>query len=175
MTTLYSPETIRREKHRARCGFLAALILGLSALILCIALCFGIRTANAASRRNAVILISTLSGWCVILLVRGLILPEIREYRHEEGILYGVWDAAESRSVAEPPEIHEGVLLSFGDIFRIPKSISFFPVVLRVETEEEIQLRLNARCKAQFPPVGTKVRVKTIRRYITEFEVTEHA
>ena len=76
MTTLYSPETIRREKHRARCGFLAALILGLSALILCIALCFGIRTANAASRRNAVILISTLSGWCVILLVRGLILPE---------------------------------------------------------------------------------------------------
>ncbi len=174
MKTLYSSETIRQEKQNARKGTLLAAVLGGAALMICIVLCFGIRTANAETRRLTVIAVSTLGGWSVILLTEGLILPETREFRHEEGILLGVQDAATGGFVREDPETHFGEILSVDGVFRIPKSISFFPVTLR-EGEETIPLRLNARNRKDFPPAGTRIRAVSVRGYITEYEVTEHA
>lgn len=174
MKKLYSMETIRLEKQHARNGLILAAVLGLVSLAACVALCFGIRTANAETRRTAVITVSTLGGWAVILLTKGRILPELREYRHEEGILLGIRDDSTGRFLQETPENHAGEILAVGEIFRIPKSISFFPVTLR-EGEEEIRLRLNARNRADFPPAGAHVLVTSVRQYITEYEVTDHA
>ncbi len=174
MKTLYSSNTIRTEKQRIRTGLLLAAVLGCTALVVCIALCFGIRTANAAPRQITVIAVSTLGGWSIILLTEGLILPEVRELRHEEGILYGIPDtAAAGRLVLEDPVVCEGEILSIGEVFRIPKSISFFPVVLRQEGEN-LQLKLNARHRKGFPSEGTRVRMITVRNYITEYEEPEH-
>ena len=106
----------------------------------------------------------------MILLIRGLILPETREFQHEEGLLNGIWDFSANRFFPESPEIHEGMILSVGEAFRIPKSISFCPVSLQ-EGAEVTQLRLNARNRQDFPSVGTVIRVKSIRKYITEYEV----
>ena len=174
MRKLYSMETIRLEKQHARNGLLLAAVLGLVSLAVCVALCFGVRTANAQTRRIAVISVSTLGGWAVILLTKGRILPELRESRHEDGILLGVRDSSTGRFLRETPENHAGEILAVGEVFRIPKSISFFPVTLR-EGEEEVLLRLNARNRADFPPVGSHLLATSVRQYITEYEVTDHA
>jgi len=174
MHILYSSETVQQEKRHARIGIRFAAAVGCAALLCCIALCIGVRTANAPGRRLAAIAVSTLAGWAVILLFRGLILPEKRESLHEEGILQGIWDAAAKRYYPEPAETHTGELLSVGEAFRIPRSISFCPVELRTEAGETVSLRLNARALRQFPPPGTVIHVRAIRKYITEYEVGSH-
>lgn len=174
MKTLYSSETIQQEKQHARIGRIAASFLAIAGLTACIFFCFGVRTANADSRRLIVISVSTLTGWGVIFLIRGLILPETREFQHEEGLLTGIWDCSANRFFPESTEIHEGEILSIGEAFQIPKSISFCSVILR-EGTEETQLRLNTRNRHGFPCVGTSIRVKSIRKYITEYEVQNDA
>ena len=173
MKVLYSSKTIQQEKKHVRTGRIAASILAVTGLAICISFCFGVRTANADSRRLIVIAVSTLTGWGIILLVRGWILPETREYQHEEGLLNGIWDCSANRFFPESPEIHEGEILSIGEAFQIPKSISFCSVSLR-EPTGEIHLRLNARNRQDFPSAGAVIRVKSIRKYITEYEVTHH-
>lgn len=157
MKRFYTPQGAERKKSGSRAAGFAAVGLCAAALALCVFLCFGVRTANSTPRRIAVILISSLAGFGAIALAELIHLPEKREASHEEGVL------------RESAEIHSGEIQSAGAEVRIPKSISFFPVMLR-EGEKTLSLRMNSRYRSFLPPEGSSVSVETARGYIIGIE-----
>ncbi len=189
---LYTPEKIEaRKKRTVKARYLTA-VVGLLGLGACIALCFGVRTANAQERLILVTSLAAVAGWTVILLTERCILPNTREIQHEEGIL------------REKPEFCEGEISSVGAPFHIPKSIAFCSVTMlgRMETgtgqdtphpeennpfiraaEEQrekdggsnITLRVNARYRREIPGRGIRVRVETRRQYITAIRILSGA
>ena len=54
----------------------------------------------------------------------------------------------------------------------LPRSIAVRRALL-TENGETTALSLNARLARRMPPDGTRVRVRTVRRYITAFEVCD--
>ena len=159
-TILYSPESVKAHRGRARRAGRAALLTALGALAVCIALCFGITTRNAGLRQGLVIALSALAGWAAVLLTENGMITARREAAHEEGVL------------REEETVCAGPVKAVGKPFQIPKSIAFVPVT--VETEDgETELKLNARFRKTFPGAGRKVRLRVRRGYITAWEAEE--
>ncbi len=154
MTELYSPAGIAERRKKARNARRAALVLGVITLGAVIALCIGVRTANALWRQWAAIGAAVAGGTGVLLLLEARAVPEEREAAHEEGVLQ------------EEPEILEGTLVSAGKPFRIPRNVAFLPVSIRTGTGTE-QVRLNTCWQKILPEAGTALRVRTGRKYIT--------
>ena len=161
MKKLYSPENIHLLRNRARKATIAAAVVLALVLIGCMALCFGIRTRNADTRRLIAIVLSALGGWIIIGLMEGVRVPCLREASHEEGVLSHV------------PESHQGVILSLEKAVAIPQSIVFLPVSL-LEGDQKISLKLNTRHQKVFPSPGQFVTVETRRGYITAWEGETH-
>ena len=73
--------------------------------------------------------------------------------------------------LADETEVeYEGVLRLSHGTFQIPKSIAVRKVNIRQE-EETVSLNIDARLARRLPLDGTSVRVMTVRKYITAFEV----
>lgn len=159
MTVLYTEAEMQKMKRRA--AWSGAVSWGALALgwIACAALCFFVRTANAKQMLFLVIGLATVSGWVFILLRQMVCAPSHAEARHMAGILR---DATEVE--------YEGFLRLSPGAFRIPKSISIRKLSIR-QDEENISLNIDARLACRLPPDGTSVRVMTVRKYVTAFEV----
>ena len=159
MTRLYTEARLEARKRKIRRWTALAGTAAALALAAFICLCAGVRTANAEFRRVAGWIAVTLGGWTVILAAELRIIPDRRGLSHERGILEG-----------QTPEILIGEIESTGSAFSIPNSVTFYPVTLRAG-EEKHSLKLIARGQKAFPPPGTRVRVETVRDYITAYEV----
>ncbi len=154
MTELYTSEGIAGRRKRAGRARTAAWIISIVTLGAAAALCMGVRTANALIRQWAAIDTLIAGGAAVLLLLETVVIPETREARHEEGVL------------RERGEDLRGSVVSIGPVFHIPKNIAFVPVGIKGEQGTE-QVRLNACWQKDFPPVGTEIRIRTARKYIT--------
>ncbi len=149
---------MEKQKRRAAWSGAAAwsvLALGWAA---CAALCFFVRTANARRMLFVIIGLATVSGWIFILLRQMVYLPAQAEQRHMASIL------------SETAEEHAGTLRLSPGAFQIPKGIAVRKASLS-EDGRTITLNIDARLNKRLPPDGTAVRVLTVRKYITAFEV----
>ena len=160
MKQLYSEEETRRRSARVKTAKIIALAVGAVALAACVALCFGVRTKNAAERQWITVGVSCLGGWVAILLLDLLIIPQGRQAAHEEGIL---------RDGAAQRETFEGTVVSVGALRRIPRSAAFYPVTVANPAGEEMQLKLNPEKAKGFPAAGSAIRGVTSRKYITAY------
>ncbi len=158
MVVFYTAEEMEKQKRRARWSGAAAWVcLGLGWLA-CAALCFFVRTGNAKRMLFLIIGLATLSGWAFILLRQLICVPAQAEAHHMAGILTG------------EAEAYEGTLLLSPGAFQIPRSIAVRKVML-TQGEETVSLNIDARLAQRLPKDGSFVRVRTVRKYITGFEV----
>ena len=158
MTVLYSqPEALRMGKRAKKSLWTAGAALA-SALIICLVLCFRVNTANAERMLYTVILLFAFAGWIAIFLLRLVYFPSAAICRHMKSILAGEEEAL------------EGNLTLTRDAFQIPKGILVRKVTLEQEGETRM-LNLDARYADRLPPPGTRVRVRTVRKFITAIEV----
>ena len=158
VTELYQPGeagTLSRQSRICRNAALAAAAAG---LIICILLCLNITPVNTTRRLLAVIAVSTIAGWAVILLRNMGFIP-----------LRGAEQHVRHLEEAEAVE-YTGVIEKSGQLFRIPGSITVQKVRL-TEGEETMTLNLDVRKRALLPDSGTRVRVRCRRSFITAFEV----
>ena len=160
MIFLYTDHETERERKKAKVCLLSAGGILLAALTACVVLCFHVRTGNESRLFKLTVALFTLAGWTAILLYSLGYKPAQAEYRHREHILKG-----ESQA-------YEGVLTVSGGAFRIPKSITVKKAAIATG-EETVRLNLDASLAGRMPPDGTKVRVLTVRQYITAFEVCD--
>lgn len=159
MTPLYTPDRARRYRVRAQGGLIAACLLVFAAWTACAVLCAQVRTANAAALFRRVLLLSVLSGWIAIVLWRLVYRPARAEERHMDSISN------------DPAEEFQGVLTLYPEEFQIPKGIRVRKA--RLDTAEgPVSLRLDAALSRRLP-AGARVRVQTVRQYITAYEVLD--
>ena len=160
MIFFYSQAEALRVERRAKISLYVSFALVLSALIACVVLCTRVNTGNAAAMLYTVIGVFTLAGWVAILLLRLVYFPSAAAGRHMKSILGG------------EEEEGEGSLSLSPAAFQIPKGILARKVSLAVEGEEEPRkLNIDARLVKKLPPNGTRVRVRTVRKFITAIEV----
>ena len=159
MTELYSPDELRRMHSCAR----ICLILGIGIMVLtlacCVTLCFHVRPNNTKQILVTVILLSTLAGWCMILLINLGYLPAIAEARHIEHLNKGTETEYAGRISINKKQ------------FKIPRSVNVNKVKV-TEGEVSHSLSVNARKLRLLPPDGTRVRLKSMHGFITAFEVS---
>ena len=158
MTWLYSSEETERRAASARAFRLAAWIVGGTALAVCMALCCLVTTGNAARVFRAVVAVSAVGGWAVILLLRLGYFPASAEARHAEGILNG------------PRETLEGRLTVSDRAFTIPKSVRVRAA--RIEQgERAVPAQVDERLAGWLPENGAEVRLITVHGFIAAYEV----
>ena len=158
MTSFYSKEEMERHRRRAAWSGVAAwgaLALGWLA---CGVLCFFVNTANARRMLYGVIGLATVSGWVFILLRQMVYLPAHAEANHIAGI------------ITEESTDYEGVLRLSPGAFQIPKSILVRRATL-TNDEESVTLSIDAAFARRLPPDGSFLRIQTVRKYITGYEV----
>ena len=160
MVSLYSKDEKNRMKKRAMLFLMIACAVLGGALIACIVLCTQVRTANAERLLYWSIGLFTAAGWFFILMISLGYKPFQAEYRHMEGILNGAEESWEGRLTVSPVS------------FRIPKSIVIRKVTL-TDGEEKVTLNVDARFAKSLPQDGSRVRVKTVRKYITAVEACD--
>ena len=161
MNTWYSQTQAEALFRRARLCRWFMILLGAGALAGCIFLCTPVTTGNAARMLAAVVTLSTLAGWTVLLLNVFLHRPLKAQAGH-------------IRSVAGGESVQYTGRLTVGrDGFRIPGSIVVRKAQLQTE-RETLTFDVNAAWVNRLPPAGTLVRVSTVRRFITAVEVIDH-
>ena len=158
MIRLYTPESARRWKRRA--ALLMSLALGLVALALVIniILCTKITTANAQTLQGVCIGLFTLAGWSCILLLYFAYTPAKAQAVHMAGMF------------SAPSETFEGTLTIHKDSFRIPRSVTVRKATLET-ADGPLSLSVCAALVPRLPGNGTRVRLTTVRKYITGYEV----
>ncbi len=158
MVRLYTPEAARHWQRRAWITFSLSLGLVALATIINIILCGRVNTANAAALQVACTLLYVLAGWACILLLYFVYAPARAMATHIGGMF-----SAES-------ETHEGVLTVHKDSFHIPKSVTVRKATLET-TEGPLSLSVSSGLVHKLPKNGSTVRVTTVRKYITGYEV----
>lgn len=161
MTNFYSREEMERHHRRAAWSGAAAWSALALGWLVCAVLCFFVNTANARRMLFWVIGLATLSGWFFILLRQMVYVPAHAEASHMAGIL---------TDEAEKTEEYEGILRLSPGSFQIPKSIVVRKATL-TNGEESVTLSIDAALARRLPPDGSLVRVQTVRKYITGYEV----
>ena len=160
MISLYSQADALRMDRRAKVSLYVSIGLLLSALIICIVLCAQVNTGNAERMLYTVIGLFTVAGWIAILLLRLIYFPSAAICRHMKSILGGAEEELEGRLSLSPAA------------FQIPKGILARKISLAVEGEEEPRkLNIDDRLVKKLPPDGTRVRIRTVRKFITAIEV----
>ena len=161
MTKFYSQEEM--ERHRRRAAWSGAAAWGALALgwLASAALCFFVNTANAQRMLFWVIGLATVSGWVFILPRQMVHRPAYAEASHTAGIL---------ADETEKTEEYEGTLRLSPGAFQIPKSIVVRRATL-INGEESVTLSIDAAYARRLPPDGSFLRVQTVRKYITGYEV----
>lgn len=157
MHLLYPPEEAEQLHRRSRRSGRWILCIGAAALILCVTLCFFVRTGNASRLLTWVIAVSTLSGWACILIGALVYFPARAEADHMRGIL------------SETPEERRGTLSVSPLLFHIPRSVTVRRAIL-TDGEEKTTLHVLARKAKKLPAGDVYLRVYTVRNFITAFE-----
>ena len=161
MQYLYTPQAAARHHRQANRARLAMWLTGGLSLLACIVMCTQVNTANARALLLAVIGLSTLAGWTVILLLNFMYLPAKRRAEHMRSML------------EEETECFQGRLSLMPMRFAIPRSIVIQKAKIAVEGEEEpVSLSVDAYLAGKLP-TGGGIRVLTARRYIIAFERCE--
>lgn len=159
MVRLYTQEAACRFQRRARVSLGISLGLMAAALAVCIFLCTRLTTANARTLLLADIALFTLAGWAAMLVLYFVYAPAKAQATHMLGML------------AAQAELYEGTLELRRETFRIPKSITVRKATLHTD-EGDLRVNVSAGVAGQLPQ-GKKLRVWTVRRYITAYEVLE--
>lgn len=157
MKRLYTPEEAQRWKQRTLHRLILAIAVFVTAITVCIILCGQVNTANAQTLLLIIIALSALSGWASMLLFYFSYAPAKAQAIHMQGILAGEAECA------------EGILTLHKDSFRIPKSITVRKATLQT-AEGPLSLSVSAALARQLP-AGVPLRVETVRRFITAYEV----
>lgn len=160
MEILYTPDAAGKWRRKAVIWRNAIIVLAVLALTVCIVLCTQVRTENASRLLIAVMALSTLAGWTIILLLNFAYLPAKRQADHMCSML------------EEENESYEGRLSLSPMRFAIPHSIVIRKATL-TNGEEAAALSINAALADRMPPNGAYVRVQAARKYITAFEVCD--
>lgn len=159
MNRLYTPQAAQHWQHRAKTSLWLSLGLMAAALAVCILLCTRLTTANTQTLLLTDIILFTLAGWICMLVLYFVYAPAKAQATHMAGML-----------TAEP-EIYEGVLTLHRESFHIPKSITVRKASLHTG-EDALTLNVSASLSRQLPQ-GKRLRVWTVRKYITAYEVLE--
>ncbi len=160
MHALYTEEEAAALRKRAgRCRLAMLLTAGIG-LALCVVLCFLVTTANAGRMQIAVIAVSVLAGWAVILIWALGRQPSHAEGTHMESLLANT-----------EREFHTGYLTPQPQIRHLPRSIQVQTVLLETEDHQQRKLSVLARKCADLPQRNILVRVETARNYIIAWEV----
>ena len=158
MKSLYSTTVCAQWVARAkRCLLLCALSLFVGFLI-CLYLCTRVTTGNASTLLVWTIGIFTLAGWISLWTLWFSYAPARAQVSHMNGMLEG--DMQE----------HQGTMHVLGEKMYIPKSIAIYKVALK-DGDETKTFHVNAHFVSQLPKNGTLVKVQTVRKFITAYEV----
>ncbi|MBR3763923.1 MAG: hypothetical protein IKK57_05145 [Clostridia bacterium] len=158
MKHLYTAGEAQRWRRRASLVLFVSLGAVAAALTTDIVLCTRVSTGNAQQLLLWVIALFTLAGWAAILLLWFVYVPAKAQAEHIGGML------------AEEPQLLEGVLTIHRESFHIPRSVTVRKATL-VTVEGEKSLHISAALARQLPAGGGKLRLMTVRRFITGFEV----
>lgn len=158
MIRLYTPEAAQRWKRRAWLTLTLSLGLVALATIINIILCGQVNTANATTLQLTCIALFALAGWACILLLYYVYAPARAMATHIGGMF------------SAPSETYEGVLTVHKDSFRIPKSVTVRKATLET-AEGPVALSVSAGLVHKLPKNGSALRVTTVRKYITGYEV----
>lgn len=158
MKELYSAQQGQRWQRKVRGLKIGLWLTGALGLAACILLCSLVRTGNASLLFGLVSGISTLCGWAVMLTLYYGYFPARAQAEHFRGILEGEGQQA------------QGVWKMEKQRWRIPHSVAFYKVTL-TEGEESHSLQINAALAGDLPRPGDYVQVKTVRKFITAYEV----
>jgi len=158
MIRLYTPEAARYWQRRAWLTFSISLGLVALATIINIILCGQVNTANATTLQLTCIGLYALSGWACILLLYFVYAPARAMATHIGGMF-----SAES-------EAYEGTLTVHRESFHIPKSVTVRKATLET-ADGPLSLSVSAGLVHKLPKNGSTVRVTTVRKYITGYEV----
>lgn len=159
MVRLYTHENACRFQRRAQVSLWLSLGLMAAATAVCIFLCTRLTTANTQAFLLADIILFTLAGWTAMLVLYFAYAPAHAQAAHMLGML------------SAEPETCEGTLELLRETFRIPKSITVRKACLHTD-EGTLSLSVSAGVARQLPQ-GKRLRVWTVRRYITAYEVLE--
>jgi len=158
MHILYSDSALKKFMKRARISLSLGISVFLGGHAACIILCLFISTRTSHVLLPYIILTSVLSGWLSIGIFYYAYFPSKAQAKHI------------SRCLRENTIEYEGHAYLHSEVIQIPKSIAVRKVALQTK-DEKILLNLNAAFSKAFPEGETTVRVCTVNKYITAFEV----
>ena len=159
MTEIYTKAELLKLERKYSCCKRVILVLILISLFLCIALCVFTRTVNSTQHLLATVSVSVISGWIVIFLLNIVLLPMLHEISHRRGIM------------KEQKTIEDAIIVSAGERIHIPGSIDIVTIQANVGSETKTY-RILARFAADIPVSGSKIRISSMRGYVTWLEVT---
>lgn len=160
MERFLNEEIVRKSEERARRDTAVMVGAGILTLGLFVALCLMTRTGNARTMLFIAMGGTVAAGWGMLAWWMFRAEPARAEARHLKGLAAGQEEIREGRFFLENGE------------FRIPQSVRVNKV--RLETgEETVRLNLNAGLRNRMPGDGARVRVETVRKFITGIEVLE--
>ena len=158
MKQLYTPEEAKRWQRRASLSLAFVIGLPVLALAVCIVLCTQVTTANAQTLLLTVIALFTLAGWAAILLAAFAYRPARALAIHIGGML------------SAEPQAYEGTLTLLPETFGIPQSITVRKASILTE-DGPVSLSVSTGLVRQLPRGSARIRVWTVRKFITAYEV----
>ncbi len=161
METFLTEAAVREsaEKAKRRTWVFRGLI-GLALAVFTV-LCLLVRTGNARIMLYIAWGFVILIGWALIAWWMFALEPARAEERHRTGL-----------KAAGEPSVYEGVFTLREGSFRIPKSVRIYKVSLDTG-KETLSLNLAESLREKAPVDGSRVRVQTLRKFITGIEVLE--
>ena len=162
MEQFAAPGAVQKRKSSAVHLTRLLIAAGAGALILFVVLCLLTRTGNARSMLIAAMISAVLCGWGILAFWLFTVEPARAEARHLEGLSEAETQVREGRMTLDPED------------FRIPRSVRVLKVKLETD-KETLSLNLNEKYRDRIPPDGSRVRVMTVRKFITGLEVLESA
>ncbi len=158
MEAFINPTLLAEQKARSRRSTLVFRLFAAAMLLAFVTMCLLTRTANARAMFIAMLASMIPAGMICILLYCLRVRPDRTAARHTKMLLDGA------------AETDEGEFRYAGGPVQIPGSVRVLPVSLQ-NGEESRRLFLDETLAEKMPAEGTRVRVQTVRRYITGAEI----
>ena len=158
MIRLYTPEAALHWKRRSIFTLCLSLGLVAAATLVNILLCGMVHSGNAAQLQAVCIALFALCGWACILLLYFVYAPAKAQAVHIAGMF------------SAPTETYEGVLTIHKESFHIPHSVTVRKATLET-ADGPLALSISAGMVPRLPRDAARLRVTTVRKYITGYEV----
>ena len=158
MEAFVSQTLLAEQKARARRSTFVFRLFAAGMLAVFVTMCLLTRTANARAMFIAMLASMIPAGIVCILVYCLRVRPDRAAVKHTKMLLDGETENA------------EGVLRFPGGPVQIPGSVRVLPVVLQ-DGEETRRLYLDEAFAGRMPEEGSRIRVRTVNRYITGAEV----